>query len=320
MAARGIVPERLRDIAKVLPELVESRQGDPRSAVAEALKAAGVDPNELFRTLYRESLIGDSERFALFRYRLRGDRKATRAWVDVVKHGDPKAALVATFGELDVFEAVDSSLAGKETMATAALPARPTHPPPVAPQPLLELLPPEPMPVGAVAETEETSELVAPEPSQPVPVRDAERQPPPPMLAPEPVPLQVSEEPEASPPAPVTSALFGFGIDEDPDHDPWLGWPGPDPAEMRRQAALPRLVVANMPERPEELSDAELIQLLPPKRPTDVAVGWECRAHDVLRAWRVEWFRAQKLVREQSAAHDWRAHCPVRLASIRDSP
>jgi hypothetical protein len=158
-------------------------------------------------------------------------------------------------------------------------------------------------------------------------VRAADEVPAAPPPAAEPELSQVSEplldvvahaELEASLPL-APGAFAPSGSDEDPDP-----WPGPDPDTMRRQAALPRLVVNNPPpeppERPEELSDAELIQLLPPKRPTDVAVGWECRAHDVLRAWRVEWFRAQKLVREQSAAHDWRAHCPVRLASIRDSP
>lgn len=102
-----------------------------------------------------------------------------------------------------------------------------------------------------------------------------------------------------------------------------------------RCAARPRcraLLVVNMPEAPpegpeappepppEELSDAELIPLLPAKRPIDTAVGWEIRAHDVLRARRIEWFRAQRLVKRESAAHDWRAHCPVRLASVRDPP
>ena len=93
---------------------------------------------------------------------------------------------------------------------------------------------------------------------------------------------------------------------------------------MRRQAALPRLLISNLPpeppEGPEKLSDTELIRLLPPQQPTDTAVGWECRCQDVLRVWKIEWFRAQKLVREESTAHNWQAHSPVLLVSTRDSP
>jgi putative DNA primase/helicase len=279
MKARGLVLKNRDHAAMVLSDIFPTG-----NALRQWLKANPEQAqawNEFVSSPYRKIPTGESHKLVAIRYKVEGSRQAAEGWIDPSRHPDPRAALENVLGPLALFGVPD---VGAVERAADEAPA--AAPPPVP----LEPMRPEPMPVGAVADTGEISDLVAPEPSQP-PALDA----------------VARAEPEASPPP--------------EDHDRWLGWPGPDPAEMRRQAALPRLVVANMPEPPpEELSDAELIRLLPPKRPTDNTVGWEIKAHDVLRAWGVEWFRAQKLVREQSAAHDWRAHCPVRLAHARDSP
>jgi hypothetical protein len=324
MAARGMIPEAWRDVATLLADVIEadgSRAGD---AAMMAFQRAGLpSPAELIearvsnKPLHRGYYRGLLETQA-FRYRVKGRRQGARILIDLKKHPDPEAAVERMFGELDVFEAVASGLVGEVAMGMAAAaplaaPVEPAHPLPlpVAPQPPPETPALEAMPVEAVAKKDELSDLVALAPSQPEP---------PLIPAPESVEYfaLVLSEP-ASEAEPEPSAFIGFGH-EDPDYDEWCGWLGPDSAEMRRQASLPRLVVANMPAAPEELPDAELIRLLPPKRPTDTAVAWECRAHDVLRANHVEWFRAQKLVKRESAVHNWRAHCPVRLAPARDSP
>jgi hypothetical protein len=300
LMARGLIPEAWRDAETLLSDMIESERGHPGEATRRAferaelpsladLVAARLSDKRLYESYYRR--LSESHPF---RFRVRGRRQSARILIDLNQHPDPKAALERVFGRLDRFEALEGA-------AARAADEVPAAPPPA----LVE-------PAEVVADTGEISDLVAPGPSQPGPL--------PPMLAPEPVsaiepePLLdavVRAELEASlPPAPGASA--SSGSDEDPD--PWLGWPGPDPATM------PRVVIDNSSPKLPEPSDAELLRLLPPKRPTDNAVSWEIRAHDVLRAWGVGWFRAQRLVKEQSAAHDWSRHRLLRLASARDSP
>jgi hypothetical protein len=115
MMARGIVPQRLRDIARVLPELIESGQADPRSAVSKALASAGVDPNELFTFPYKSPSIAKSEQLALARYRLEGERQSALAWVDVQRYPDPRDAIEAALGPLDRFELVEEPPAAAAT-------------------------------------------------------------------------------------------------------------------------------------------------------------------------------------------------------------
>jgi hypothetical protein len=306
MAARSLIPEAWRDAETLLSDVIESERGYPGEATRRAFERAGlpsladlVAARLSDKRLYESYYTRLSESHP-FRFRVRGRRQSARILIDVNRHPDPKAALERVFGRLDRFEALEDTVVRAADEALAAPPA------PVEPA--------QPEPAEVVADTGGISDLVAPVPSQPEPPQVSE-----PALHHAAADAKLEGAPSPSP-EPVAFGFIGFGH-EDPDYDPWLGWPGPDPDQMRRQAALPKLVVNNAPpEPPEEPTDAELIRLLPPKRPTDTAVGWEIKAHDTLRELRVNWFRAQRLVREQSAAHDWRAHCPVRLVRVRDSP
>lgn len=281
LVARGIVPQAWRDIEAALPDMIEPDRGKPGDAARDAFRRAGIAEFSLLEILYTEN-----SAFRLFRYRVEGRRKSSRVLVDLNRHPDPKAAVERTLGELTLFEAATPN-SGGEVIETTAPPPAPVAVPDRAPPDVVAA-------AGEIADTGKISDTVAAEPSQPG--------------------SEIMPEPE---PAPASAAeVEPFSEADD--------WPGPDPAEMRPQAALPRLVISNpsseSPEGPEKLSDTELIRLLPPKQPTDTAVGWECRCQDVLGAWKIEWFRAQKLVREESAAHNWQAHSPVLLVSTRDSP
>jgi hypothetical protein len=257
----------------------------------QAFKRAGISNIPLLEILYRGMLL-----FHLFRYRVKGRRKGAEVLVDLNRHPDPKAALEARFGELDVFKVLD--VAAVVRAADEVLAAPPVAEPAEAA--------PHPPAAEAVADMGEISGLVAAEPPQPEPPQVSE-----PVSHHAVADAKLEEAPS---PEPVTFGFIGFGVDEDPDFDEWHGGLGPDPATR------PRLVVDNPPPKPPELSDAELLCLLPPKRPGDTAVGWEIVAHDVLRAHCVNWFCAQKLVKEQSAAHDWRPIRDVSAVSMRGSP
>jgi putative DNA primase/helicase len=290
LMARGIVPEGWRDAETLLADVVESERGHPGEAMRQAFERAGlpslaeiIEARVSYAPLY-EANYKHAYETRLFRYRLKDRRQGSRILVDLNRHPDPKAAVERILGELTLFEAAASTAAG-EAIDAAAPPALVVVP---------DRAPPDVVAAGEIADTGKISDAVAAEPSQPGP--------------------EIVPEPE---PALASAAEVGPFSEAD-------DWPGPDPAEMRPQAALPRLVISNPPsesqEGPEKLSDTELIRLLPPKQPTDTAVGWECRCQDVLRVWKIEWFRAQKLVREESTAHNWQAHSPVLLVSTRDSP
>jgi hypothetical protein len=231
LMARGIVPSAWQDVAAVLSDMIEAEGDRPDQAAMQAFKRAGISNIPLLEILHRGMLL-----FRLFRYRVKGRRKGAEVLVDLNRHPDPKAALEATFGELDVFEALDVAAVVR---AADEVPAAP---------PVAEPAEAAPHPPGAeaVADMGEISGLVAAEPPQPEPPQVSE-----PVSHHAVADAKLEEAPS---PEPVTFGFVGFGIDEDPDYDPWFGWPGPDPAIM------PRLVVDNLSPKPTEMSDAELIR------------------------------------------------------------
>jgi len=122
-SAAGILPLGARDLHALHPGLFRTRSS-AEDALKEARRKGGGSPN---RSLF--------ERPPLYRYRLKGQsgRELSKAFIDPVRHPNPRAALSAALGcDLVWFEAQDPEREHTRQVAPVPPPSPPA-PAPVTP-------------------------------------------------------------------------------------------------------------------------------------------------------------------------------------------
>ena len=71
---------------------------------AKARHGGRVDIREFLGISYKDISIGNSQKLSVFRYRRAEDRQSKLVLVDQAMHGDPRAAVEAVLGKIEVLE------------------------------------------------------------------------------------------------------------------------------------------------------------------------------------------------------------------------